>query len=181
LGTARLLTRSLADARVSVGLSWRNLGHAFGSRNEQRLVDPRQWGVLYLGAAQLGDKARRLCKDPLIAIDRNGEPLADQAMALTGLQGLVALDGNWAQAKALWWRNAWMLKCQRVILGPAQPSRYGKLRKEPRRDGLSTIEAAAMLLARLEENPKIEAALNTSFARMLERYRAAYPKGKKRV
>ena len=47
------------------------------------------------------------------------------------------LDGTWSQAKALWWRNAWMLKCQRVILGPAQPSRYGKLRKEPRGDGLS--------------------------------------------
>ena len=38
-----------------------------------------------------------------------------------------------------------------------------------------------MLMARLEKNPKIEAALNTSFAKMLERYRAAYPKGHKRV
>ena len=37
-----------------------------------------------------------------------------------------------------------------------------------------------MLMARLEQDPKIEAALNTSFARMLERYRAAYPKGEKR-
>jgi len=50
-------------------------------------------------------------------------------------------------------RNAWMLKCQRVILGPAHPSRYGKLRREPRRDGLSTIEAAAMLLAGIESGP----------------------------
>jgi len=53
----------------------------------------------------------------------------------------VLLDGTWSQAKALWWRNAWMLKCQRVILGPSRPSRYGQLRREPRRDGLSTIEA----------------------------------------
>ena len=63
--------------------------------------------------------------------------------------------------------------------GPAQPSRYGKLRREPRRDGLSTLEAAAMLMARLERDPKIEAALNTSFAKMLERYRAA--QGGKRI
>ena len=63
----------------------------------------------------------------------------------------MLLDGTWSQAKALWWRNAWMLKCQRVILGPAQPSRYGKLRKEPRGDGLSTIEAAAMLLSEPRE------------------------------
>jgi len=106
LGTARLLTHTLADARVSVGLSWRNLGHAFENGNEQRPVDARQWGVLYLGGGKLGDNARRLCKDRLIAIDRKGAPLADQAAALTGLKGLVALDGNWAQAKALWWRTA---------------------------------------------------------------------------
>jgi hypothetical protein len=50
--------------------------------------------------------------------------------------------------------------------------------ERPRRDrrggtaGLSTIGAAAMLLPKLEHNPKIEAALNISFAKMLERYRA---------
>jgi hypothetical protein len=38
-----------------------------------------------------------------------------------------------------------------------------------------------MLLARLEGNPKIEAALNVSFAKMLERYRVVVgAKGKKK-
>jgi DTW domain-containing protein YfiP len=64
-----------------------------------------------------------------------------------------------------------MLKCQRVILNPAHPSRYGKLRREPRRDGLSTIEAAAMLVAGLEKRPDIAATLHASFERMLSRYR----------
>jgi DTW domain-containing protein len=81
------------------------------------------------------------------------------------------LDGTWSQAKALWWRNAWMLKCRRVVLGPRQPSRYGRLRREPRRDGLSTIEATAMLLARLERRPEIEGTLTASFVRMLDRVR----------
>ena len=36
-----------------------------------------------------------------------------------------------------------------------------------------------MLMARLERDPKIEAALNTSFAKMLERYRAVH--GKKSI
>ena len=84
---------------------------------------------------------------------------------------MVLLDGTWSQAKALWWRNAWMLKCQRLILGPSQPSRYGKLRREPRSDGLSTIEAAALVLAHLEKRPDIANSLNASFARMLQRYR----------
>ena len=76
-------------------------------------------------------------------------------------------------SKALWWRNAWMLKCQRVILGPKHPSRYGKLRREPRRDGLSTIEAAAMLLAAIEKRPDIAETLHGSFERMLAKYREA--------
>ena len=123
LGTARLLTRSLADARVSVGLSWRNLRHAFEKPNEQRPVDPRQWGVLYLGGGKVDDNARRLCKDPPlppIGLDRKGAPLADQAAALAGLQGLVALDGNWAQAKALWWRNAWLTRLRRLVVVPGR-------------------------------------------------------------
>ncbi len=110
-----------------------------------------------------------------------GAALEDQDAALRGIEGVILLDGTWSQAKAMWWRNAWMLKCRRVLLARARPSRYGKLRKEPRGDGLSTIEAAAMLMARLERDPKIEAVLNTNFAKMLERYRAAYPKGQKKA
>jgi hypothetical protein len=68
-----------------------------------------------------------------------------------------------------------MLKCKRVVLGPKRPSRYGKLRREPRADGLATIEAAAMLLARLERKPEIESTLSASFERLLARYRATRP------
>jgi DTW domain-containing protein YfiP len=57
------------------------------------------------------------------------------------------------------------------VLAPKRASRYGKLRREPRSDGLSTIEAAAMLLARLERQPEIETALHASFERLLTRYR----------
>ncbi len=91
------------------------------------------------------------------------------------IEGIILLDGTWSQAKALWWRNGWMLKCKRVVLGPKRPSRYGRLRREPRRDGLSTIEAAAMLLARLESKPEIETAMHASFERLLARYREMHP------
>ncbi len=83
----------------------------------------------------------------------------------------MLLDGSWSQAKALWWRNPWMLKCRRILLNPSQPSRYGKLRREPRSDGLSTIESAAMLISRLEKRAEIETALLASFDRLLARYR----------
>jgi len=163
LGTARLTALHFKDAMLKIGLSWPSLSKILGYS-----VDPSRWAVLYLGSAKVAD----LDTDrAVVALDRKGGLAEDQRGILNDLEGVVILDGTWSQAKALWWRNAWMLKCQRVILGPPKPSRYGKLRKEPRRDGLSTIEAAAMLIGSLEKRPDIEAALYASFERMLAKYR----------
>ena len=164
LGTAGLTVLHFRDAILKVGLSWPSLTKILG-----RPTDPQRWAILYLGSA----KAATLAPDrEVVVLNRKGEPERDQDGLLRDIEGVVLLDGNWSQAKALWWRNAWMLKCRRVILGPPRPSRYGKLRREPRRDGLSTIEAAAMLVSRLEDRPEIEAALTASFERLLARYRA---------
>jgi DTW domain-containing protein YfiP len=163
LGTARLTALHFRHAVLKVGLSWPSLSKILG-----RPADPQRWAVLYLGSA----KAAALAPDrDVVVLNRKGELERDQERLLGDIEGVVLLDGNWSQAKALWWRNAWMLKCRRVILGPPRPSRYGKLRREPRCDGLSTIEAAAMLVSRLENRPEIEAALTASFERLLARYR----------
>src|SRR5215470_9726293 len=180
LGTARLTARHFKDAVVKIGLSWPSLSKALG----RTVHDPSRWAVLYLGSAKVSE----LDTDAeIVAINRKGEMEQGQRAILKEIEGIVLLDGTWSQAKALWWRNAWMLKCQRVILGPRQPSRYGHLRKEPRRDGLSTIEAAGFMLAALEKRPDISATLNASFERMLARYREVQrempelaPKPKKR-
>jgi tRNA-uridine aminocarboxypropyltransferase len=164
LGTARLTALHFKDAVVKIGLSWPSLAKALG----RPVADPSRWAVLYLGSAKAAD----LDTDAeIVAINRKGELEPHQRGILADIEGVVLLDGTWSQAKALWWRNAWMLKCQRVILNPRQPSRYGRLRREPRSDGLSTIEAAAILIAGLEKRPEIASALNASFERMLARYR----------
>src|SRR5712692_6887912 len=155
LGTARLTARHFRHAILKVGLSWPSLSKILG-----RSVDPSRWAVLYLGSAKVADLDT---DQDIVVIDRKGQPEDHQRGILRDIEGIVLLDGTWSQAKALWWRNAWMLKCRRVILGPRHPSRYGQLRREPRRDGLSTIEAAAMLLSRLEHRPEIETALTASF------------------
>jgi DTW domain-containing protein len=166
LGTARLTALHFRNAVLKIGLSWPSLSRALG----RSVHDPSRWAVLYLGSAKVAD----LDTDrDIVAINRKGEVEDNQRAILKDIEGIVLLDGTWSQAKALWWRNAWMLKCQRVILGPAKPSLYGKLRREPRRDGLSTIEAAAMLLAALEKRPDIEATLSAGFERMLAKYREA--------
>lgn len=180
LGTARLLARSLADARVSVGLSWRNLGHAISGGTEQRTPDPRQWGVLYLGGGKVGDNVRRLCKAPLVAVDRNGEPLPEQATALAGLQGIVALDGNWAQAKALWWRNAWLTRLRRLVVVPEGPSLYGSLRREARADALSTLESVALAISVLEGDATVRERLLVPFRELISRAKSAGVRDSKR-
>jgi len=164
LGTARLTAMHLTNAVLKIGLSWPSLSKALG----RTVADPSRWAVLYLGSAKVTDLD---AKSDIVAINRKGEIEDNQRGILKGIEGIVLLDGTWSQAKALWWRNAWMLKCQRVILGPSRPSRYGKLRREPRRDGLSTIEAAAMMLSSVEKRPDIADTLHASFERMLTKYR----------
>jgi DTW domain-containing protein YfiP len=164
LGTARLAALHFANAVVKIGLSWPSLAKALG----RPVADPSRWAVLYLGSAKVSD----LDTDAeIVALTRKGEAAEGQRAILSDIEGVVLLDGTWSQAKALWWRNPWMLKCQRVILGPKTPSRYGALRREPRSDGLSTIEAAGMLISALERRPEIAATLNGSFERMLARFR----------
>ena len=132
LGTARIANLSLENSSLKVGLSWRNLEHALGVP-----ANPKEWAVLYLGSAKVSATS---LDQTLVAVDKKGVALADQA-TLKRLKGLVILDGTWSQAKALWWRNAWLLKLQRAVLIPPSKSLYGNLRKEPRPDSLSTIES----------------------------------------
>jgi DTW domain-containing protein len=164
LGTARLAAVHFPDAVVKIGLSWPSLSKALG----RTVDDPSRWAILYLGSAKVADLET---DKEIVAINRKGELEPHQRAILGDIEGIIVLDGTWSQAKALWWRNAWMLKCQRVILGPQRASRYGALRKEPRQDGLSTIESVGLLLAGLEKRPDIADTLNASFERMLARYR----------
>jgi DTW domain-containing protein len=167
LGTALLTTLHLKNATLKIGLSWPSLSKLLG-----RTVDPQRWAVLYLGSV----KAAALVPGrDIVVVNKDGIPLERQDGALREIEGIILLDGTWSQAKALWWRNAWMLKCKRVVLAPVRPSRYGALRREPRREGLSTLEAAALLLARLEQRDEIATALHATFGRLLARYRQVRP------
>lgn len=147
LGTAQIAVLQLKNSILRTGLSWPNLKKALG-----READPKRWGVLYLGTAKTSVP---LPPRPLTVVSRKGNPAPDQDAALENLEGIILLDGNWSQAKALWWRNPWLLKCRRLVLQPPRPSLYGSLRKEPRRESVSTIEAAAYTLAALENDSEL--------------------------
>lgn len=165
LGTAGMIELQLPQSRIVTGLSWRNLAAALG-----KPAEPREWGVLYQGPKT--DRPARGAA-PLVAVDRKGKPLDDQPGGLAGLKGLIVLDGTWSQAKTLWWRNPWLLKCRRLVLMPERPSAYGKLRREPRRDSLSTLESAALALSVLEGDAGLYDRLTAPLRKLTEKAASA--------
>ena len=160
LGTGWLTHCQLRNSVLRVGLSWPSL-----RRLLEQDVDMKRWGVLYLGAAK---DTPRPEENPVVVLGRSGERLASAASILRALDGLIVLDGTWSQAKALWWRNPWLLKAHRLVLNPPGRSRYGKLRREPRRESLAVIEATALALSHLERRPDLEAAILKPFDLLVE-------------
>ena len=173
LATAAATRALLSRAELVVGLSWPNLARALG-----RSVDPKRWAVLYLGSirpAAFGEQRE------VIALDDRAEPAQAQEAILRGLDGVVVLDGTWKEAKTLWWRNPWLLKLHRLVLNPPRKSRYGRIRREPRREALSTIEAVGLLMKHLDGGLEVEARLLEALDRLIAEARPSHQPGGERV
>jgi len=168
LGTAKLTTMQLQNSMLKTGLSWPSLSKILG-----RTVDPKRWGVLYLGTAK---SSVPLLKQPVTVLTRKGNPSENQDKQLEHIEGIILLDGNWSQAKALWWRNAWLLKCMRLVLKPPQPSLYGHLRREPRRESVSTIEAAAYTIAALADDDSLAENILMPFSSLIAKAKSTKKK-----
>lgn len=154
LGSAQILEASLPKARIVVGLSWRNLAHALGEDG----VDAARWAVLFPDreAETGGVRTRR------------GEGVEPRT-----LEGIVVLDGTWSKAKTLWWRNPWLSKLNRITLRPEKPSIYGRMRAEPRREFVATLESVANALTLCGEDPQIQVGLERVFRTLVQRVRDA--------
>lgn len=175
LGSAPLLTAALPKAQVQIGLSWRSLEHALGEPAEAR-----RWAIMYPATLPraLSEAEQRKAA---ILMDSRGR-IAQPATAR--LTGIIILDGTWSQAKSLWWRNAWMLKLPRLLVSPNEPSIYGRLRKEPKRGYVSTLEAGALALEAVGEPKAVGQVLRKTFRTMVQRardveQRASAPKRKR--
>lgn len=149
LNSARLAHLLLNNSSIFVGLSWPNFKKVAGL-NEI----PSQWGVLFLKPSEEKSMV------PLTVFNRKKQPLADTSF----LKGIIALDGSWKQAKALWWRNSWLLKLNRISLNPDD---LRSLRPQVKNEGLSTIEALAFTLEHLGENKAITVSLREQYRRLI--------------
>lgn len=163
LGTASLLLASIPTATKRVGLSWASLAAALGEEG----VDPKRWAVLYPSSLRRELTPAELSMERVL-LDRDGARHTSAPF-----EGIVALDGSWSQAKAIWWRNPWLLKLGRVVLHPREPSIYGRSRKAPRREALSTLESVVEALVANGEAEAIRTDLRKAFRTMLQRARDA--------
>ena len=95
---------------------------------------------------------------------------ATPAAALAGTPPslLFAVDGTWQQAGKMLAQNPWLGALPRISVDAGRPSGYGELRKEPGAIHLSTIEAIALALGELEQDPERLAPMLMAFRRMVE-------------
>lgn len=165
LGTAPLLRVALpARVVVRVGLSWPSLSAALGEP-----ANAARWGVLYPMSLKKPLEPAHAAR-PFLVLDKNGVP---QRAGAPPLEGIIALDGTWSQGKTLWWRNPWLLKLPRIVLRPSEPGIYGKLRQEPRREHVSTLEAVADALVGNGEPAAVRDDLRRAMRTMVQRARDA--------
>jgi hypothetical protein len=167
IGTVAILAGLFPETVVATGLSWRNLNAVLG-----REVDPKRWGVLYMGSVHVENLP---AQGKLFAVNKAGVLLEDQSSVISKLEGLVLLDGTWSQAKTLWWRNAWLLKLHRLVLNSGARSLYNRIRKEPRNGCLSTLESAAEALSVLERRDDLLQIASKPLEVLIERTKKSSP------
>ncbi|MBN1959737.1 MAG: DTW domain-containing protein [Deltaproteobacteria bacterium] len=156
LGSAKLLAMMLPKCVLKVGLSWPSLSKAWGKNTEAS-----HWAVVFPRP------------NVQFSPDTNYElsNRSGKTVSPSKIRGIILLDGTWSQAKSLWWRNPWLLKSPRLTLSPKEPSIYGAVRTEPRKQYISTIEAAGAALYALGEPEIIDKKLKRVFRTLLQRYR----------
>jgi DTW domain-containing protein len=92
---------------------------------------------------------------------------------------LVVLDGTWSQASKLFKKNPLLATLPRFALEPSEPSRY-RIRREPARHCMSTIEAIVQALELLEGRDRDVARALAPFEQMVETQLELAKRGERR-
>jgi DTW domain-containing protein len=148
-GTSSMVTANHPLTRVQRGLGWPNLKKAWSRDGKDALPAGGKWAVLYVGgrgeAAKVGDEPG------VYEISKSGVKAVDLSEKF---EGVVLIDGNWKEAKTLWWRNAWLLRLKRLVLVQEKSSNL-RARRAANKTALSTAECAAYCLKYLGARPDL--------------------------
>jgi DTW domain-containing protein YfiP len=149
-GSGRLLRLSLARCRVEIG---------------ERFDEPTLATLLH------GDGRRSVLLYP-----GDGETAESEPFAAGAPSQLVVLDGTWRKSLRMLKANPLLQTLPRLRIVPAAASRYGALRKAPRPNQLSTLEATCAALATIEDDGIRYALLLEAFDRFVV-VRSAWSRG----
>jgi DTW domain-containing protein YfiP len=141
IGTARMASLSLPNAELHVGVDWTD-----SAPLARALSDPERPPVLLYP----GPDARDILREPP-----------------TGPVTLVVVDGTWAQARSVVRDNPILNALPRYAFSAPEPSRY-RIRREPRAEYCSTIEALMHVLGVLEGDPEKFRAMLVPFEAMID-------------
>jgi DTW domain-containing protein YfiP len=141
IGTARMASLSLAQAELHVGVDWSE-----NAALAKALGDPARPPILLYP----GPNARDILHEPPV-----------------GPVTLVVVDGTWAQARSVVRDNPILHALPRYAFSAPEPSRY-RIRREPRAEYCSTIEALMHVLGVLEGDPEKFRALLVPFEAMID-------------
>jgi DTW domain-containing protein YfiP len=141
VGTARMAHLCLPNSELYVGAFWDD--------------DPRLDPIL-------SDTER-----PAVLLFPGPDAVDVLAGSLAGPVTLVVVDGTWSQAGKMVRRNPRLAALPRVAFTPPKASDY-RIRREPRPECVSTIEALVHVLGALEGNPEGPMALLEPFRKMVD-------------
>ncbi|MGF1723437.1 tRNA-uridine aminocarboxypropyltransferase [Photobacterium nomapromontoriensis] len=159
IGTARILTLSLPNAKLWVGEN-------FSEHEEinQLLAEPdRDVWVIYPGETAVPIST-------LIASDKG------DANRHVKRRTLILLDGTWKKAYKMWLLSSNLQKLPTVALDNADDGNY-RIRKSPKAQGVSTVEAGYLALSALEGDGEKFTPLLDAFNQMIEFQIQQMPKG----
>lgn len=141
IGTARMASLALANAELHVGVDWTD-----SAPLARALSDPERPPVLLYP----GPDARDILREPPV-----------------GPVTLVVVDGTWSQARTVVRDNPVLGALPRYAFSTPEPSRY-RIRREPRAEYCSTIEALMHVLGVLERDPAKFRELLVPFEAMID-------------
>ena len=154
IGTARMASLCLPRAELHVGIRWSDSAPLAAA-----LADPARPPILLYP----GPGARDILSDPP-----------------TGPVTLVVVDGTWSQAKVVVRDNPVLQALPRYAFAAPELSQY-RIRKEPRAEYCSTIEALMHVLGALERDPPRFRALLAPLHAMVDAQLAAQERSPRRT
>jgi len=147
IGTARILKLSLTNVQLTIGELFNDLDFDV---NNSYLLFPSENAT-------------------------PAESLTDSFEINTDSQ-FILLDGSWKKAYKLLMNNPFLQQLPKVSINVDEKSNY-RLRKSPREDGLSTVEAGYYLLSQLENDTEKFVPLLKSFEFMIDYQISQIPAG----